>query len=494
MKISPVIGSFCLLAVLCGCEPKERAAWSPDGQHAAVILKHRLHLTDAEGGLVDQFPDRDEKPGRLLVEGCRWLPDGEGLVLHRLRITARWEEMRPLIPEDEAVRVEALVDRMPELLRAAVILHGDADRAEILLAKLSPEEGERVGNALRQAFVSRTDAVKEALAGAPRALASLERRAEDEWGFVAHELVLAPWNRESGFGAAKVLSRESRAFSLFRVSPQYPVVACARPTGKTGRVDLEIRSLDGSFFREVGRGLASAFDWTPDGLSLATMTPLDREGGALMQVGLVEVIGKDGRPILEEGGGKSGYPEWRRLAVAAVPFAPRLAVLPGGEVLFASQPGSLPTVGFGSGGGPRLYLLPTRGEGGGMREIPTAEGALPMDLGYFVPSPDGRRVAVVESETDAVAVVELDDGKVTLVSGPHPGWKCRTLPTWRSDGELAYASLDVKTGKVRWIGWQGRGEPSRILSQSWPESATDEWLEFQKPEKAKHKEDSTITP
>lgn len=98
-----------------------------------------------------------------------------------------------------------------------------------------------------------------------------------------------------------------------------------------------------------------------------------------------------------------------------------------------------------------------------------------MDLGYFAPSPDGRRLAVVESGTDAVAVIDLESGKSKLVSPPHPGWKSRLMPSWRNADEFSFATGDEATGRVRWMSWKN-GE-TRDLSENWPEQITKGWME-----------------
>ena len=136
------------------------------------------------------------------------------------------------------------------------------------------------------------------------------------------------------------------------------------------------------------------------------------------------------------------------LAYALIPFTPRLAVLPDGDVLFASQPSNLPVRGGEPAVSARLYRISAKG--GDPAPVPTAEGALPMDLGHFVPSPDGRKVAVVESGTDAVAVVDAN--------------------------ELTFPALDPATGSVRWV--LLHDEKIEVLSADWPGEATAGWLEF----------------
>jgi hypothetical protein len=130
-------------------------------------------------------------------------------------------------------------------------------------------------------------------------------------------------------------------------------------------------------------------------------------------------------------------------------------------------------------------------DGSAVLPVPTAPGDLPVNLGYFIASPDGRRVAVVESETDAVAVVEVDTGKTHILSPPHPGWQCRTMPAWKSATELTFAALHDNA--PAWMLWNG-GEGLRCFSGKWPVTATAKWLENKsadaKPEAVNAKPDS----
>lgn len=87
--------------------------------------------------------------------------------------------------------------------------------------------------------------------------------------------------------------------------------------------------------------------------------------------------------------------------------------------------------------------------------------------------------AVVESDSDALVVVNLDTGGMDLVSAPHPFWKCRTLPSWRNDTELTFAALD-DSGKIQWMLHKTKGD-FKNLSKTWPERATEAWLEYKPP-------------
>lgn len=458
--------ALALGALLGGCEPQERAEWSPDGSRAAVLVEQRLHFTDPQGVLSDAVADRDEAPGRLLVDAFDWLPDSSGLVAHRVRVVSSWEGFSPLLTPSDSARVESLAGAMPSLLRTAVAIHGDSDRIDSLLGKIAPSESLALSNALLLAMKEDPASVREALAGAPLALASLVSGEKAAAGFVLHEIAVL---RPDSDAPTEILSRGFHGVHSLRASPRHPVVAATLETGEENRYDLLVWPLSAAPPLVVVNGVTRAFDWTPDGASLVYMNPISEGQGGLVEIERRRVLDGDDKLALslpEDGGG-------RELAYAVVAFATRLAVLPNGEILFASHPLSLPSAAADLGENPRLYRLPA--DGGAPIAIPTEAGALPMDLGYFVPSPDGRRLAVVESGTDAVALVDLESGKTELVSPPHAGWKTRVMPSWRTAEEFSFAAADPASGRVRWMMWKAGN--AREISGDWPDKTTTGWVE-----------------
>ena len=162
----------------------------------------------------------------------------------------------------------------------------------------------------------------------------------------------------------------------------------------------------------------------------------------------------------------------KTLATALCPDHPRLAVLPDGRVLFASQTVKLPALHVDGQVDSQLYLLSP--DSSQLAVLPTAPGALPAFPGHFALSPDGRKLAVVESNVDAVAVVDIATAQTQLISDPHDNWRCRTLPAWRSSSELTFAA--IHDGRPHWLAWT-ESAGIRPLSTQWPETMTKEWLE-----------------
>jgi hypothetical protein len=90
-------------------------------------------------------------------------------------------------------------------------------------------------------------------------------------------------------------------------------------------------------------------------------------------------------------------------------------------------------------------------------------------------SPDGKLVAVVEADRDAVAVLELGSGKVEIISPSHDGWKARLIPAWRTVRELTFGAPG-KDKRRELYSWQPGGA-SKVLSQDWPAELTEGWVE-----------------
>lgn len=485
MKIQYAIALSLLLLGLVSCEPKERAVWSPDGSAAAVVIGHEVHFANESGNLTSSLAEDDADPGLLLAEKVAWSSDGGSLVIHRIRLASRWEDLKQLLPAAETERVEALAAAMPKFLRSAVVLHGDADRIDQLLAGISGGENEMLLNAVRLALVENRAAVEESLTDAPKAWQSLAGKPDEAKGFFLHELAIARRDEEDEWKVTGIFGRSLRGIAAMQFSPVFPVIAVGRLRGEKGH-DVEWIGLDGASRGTVATGTSAAFSWTPDGRGLVNLAPVGAGQGPLVRVLRHDLFDAKGEP-LPTGHGESDRTQSKELALAIVPFAPRLAMLPGGDVLFAGQPGSLPMRGGEPVRQPRLYLVAS--EGGEVREVPTEEGALPMDLGYFVLSPDGSRLAVVESGSAAVAVIDLASGASELVSGSHPGWKCRSLPSWKTNDELTFAALDPPTGTAQWVLWKEGGKELVSLSADWPSGATAGWLEYKR-----DTEPAAITP
>jgi Tol biopolymer transport system component len=312
--------------------------------------------------------------------------------------------------------------------------------------------------------------VEAALQRVPKGAELLAGR--DEKPFQVHEICLIKVKQERPDQEPQVIGRSIHPLVLPMVSPKHSAVAWWKVM-EDHKVELVVSSLDGKTQVGVGSTSSVTFGWTPDGRSLVFPVPVS-EGDRLFQtIRRITALDETGSLLKENR-------ESLDLAVAIMPEPARLCVLPDGGVLFASQPAKLPALSSALDLEPRLFHVSPDGKA--VREVPTAPGDLPANLSFFVPSPDGKRVAVVESDTVVVAVVELATGKTEIVAPPRAGWGCRTMPAWKSSTELTFAALDAATAP-RWMRWK-EGEGVRSISEKWPAAATRSWLNEKKdPEK-----------
>lgn len=454
--------------LLSGCNPQERVWWSPDGTRAAVIVNQQLLLTDADGKVLEKLP---EEP---LVQAATWTPDQSALFVNRVRAVQNWSDTKAQLPATEAQRIEELATAMPDLIRTAIAIGKDADSIHQLLGRVLPGSPELIHNAFLLAERESTQPVNEALTKAPTVIASLQKRKPEEKRFAFYELISIRLKDNSALGTQRVLLTSVHQLGAPKVSPRFPVMVYPKRIGQGDIVSLVLRSLDGTSERVITTDALPTFDWTPNGNSIACMVSLVGNDGLVSQVQRIDLLDETGQWFPED----SSFPS-QDLAAAVVPFKPRLDVLPNGTVLFASQPAQLPLSDPNPQQPPNLYLVSMKG--GEIRPVPVPEGGLPTNLGFFSVSPDGQSVAVVESDTDAVAVVDVYSGRLTLISEPHPNWKCRTLPSWRTSNALTYASLDPASGKVRWMEWDRDGV-TREISADWPAENTENWLEYKESE------------
>ena len=461
-----ILTALCLVS-LTGCFPVERFWWSPDGTHAIVMAgdEPQLHLVQATGELGAPIA-KLQIHGDLPV-GVAWLPDGSGFVLARTQAKATWADTKALLPADEIVEIERFALGIPHLLQAAAAMAGNAEEVEDLLHTVSGHDRALLTAAFFQAREQQKAAVDAALLAGPKGAELLERVNAEATPYRVHEICLVKVNRERTPGEPQSVARSIREMLLPKVSPKFPAIAYCKALSDEKNVALEVATLDGKSRMHVRDSSAPVFDWSSDGRALIVAAAVSG-GDSFVQTIRRETVLQASGALQEENRDASD------LAVAIMPTAPRLCVLPDDRVLFASQPAKLPAVSGALALAPRLYLVSADGKS--ISEVPTAPGDLPANLSFFVVSPDGRRVAVVESDTVAVAVVELATGKTEIISPPHEGWSCRTVPAWKSASELTFAGLDPSPGTPKWMIWKS-GEGVRPLSESWPVSATQAWLE-----------------
>ncbi|OQW98063.1 MAG: hypothetical protein BWK77_00145 [Verrucomicrobia bacterium A1] len=456
------------LALAAGCTVEERMVWSPDGSRAAVELPSGLCLADTNGVL--------SAPIASDVTHAAWLPDGRGLVLLREWAVTNWAEVRRLVPPDETVSVEVLAGALPGLLKSA--LAAVSNDFDALSSKVF--EPLSVGDLPWEASVlclrgehpqAWTEMLNSIEPAAARAEATEKLR--DAGQAVVREIGVIRLDGDRPAGPPLVIARSLRKLAEPRPSPSGPVLAFLRDDV------LTVAPLDGGTGRvTIAERITGSYDWTPDGRALVFAVRLAKEwetsGINLAHIQRCAVAVSNGTPT-------AGADE--PLAMSGFAFLPRVRCLPDGRVLFAGVPMTLPSAEVA--GAARFYVAGGGGTNAGPVPVAAGAAALPADLGAFAVSPDGARIAIAESGSDSIAVLDLATGALEVVS-PGRGSKSRTLPAWRGNRELFFVALPAPgSRRPGWMRWSPGGAAPVAFSAGWPAAAVDGLMELPSPEAPK---------
>jgi hypothetical protein len=402
--------------------------------------------------------------------------------VNRVLTFTTWAETKVVVPAGEAEDVERLARSLPMLIAAWNTAHsGQSDSESGVVEWLPVKDKEVLAAAFLHAYATQRETLESELRKGPKGEELLKGLHEQEMTFRVHEICHVKLKGDAVDGEPRPLVRSLRALNSPKVSSTGKMVAYLHVEREGESVKLEVVALDGSARLDVSSAVSAAYDWTADGCSLVySASAMGKDDTLLQRIQRVEVLKADDTlraPPTSEGGNPDALQSPANLALALMPSSPRVIALPDGRVLFASQPSAFPAPGEGLELAPLLYTVTV--DGRTVVPVPTAPGDIPANLGYFVASPDGKRVAVVESDTDAVAVVEIESGKTEIVSPVHASWQCRTMPAWKSSTELTFAAL--KDGAPKWMLWK-QGDGVRCISDNWPAAFTKAWLEEKKKE------------
>ncbi len=433
---------LCALSLLwmVGCnEVEDRLAWSPDGKQAVLRVDDKLYVMDANGSLSGIVASN--------VTGAAWLPDSRGLVLTRLLTVDKWKDAESLLPPTE-------VDVAKTLANAFLALGAEG------VDQFEPKRPELVSPAILYLFDMQSNALHEALQKSKHPGNVETDLSNMRTSQVAEVSVLLLAGRQT-----RVVERTLTGLSQPLPSPTAPVVAYQ--AGDT----LTVAPLDGSTNRVVATDkLLGAYGWTPEGKALvyaARLSDKDNSDFILASISRHVVIDTNGALIAGE-----KLP----LTMNASTFTPRVKSLPDGRVLFAGDALQLPSP-AATAPSANFYLIdPALGTNAVPVVIPSAAGTLPQDLAAFTLSPDGRRIAIVESGSDSVAVLDVASGALEVVS-PKRGWKSKMLPSWRGTNELYFAALpSSSTNRPELFRWR-TGSTPQAISTNWPGAIVNSLLE-----------------
>lgn len=482
MKTSSLSISILSVFILVGCLPEERFWWSPAGDRAVILHLDDLRIVTADGSLSPVLDEVSQK--ELLVKSVSWLPDGSGFICQRERSLKSWDEARPLISADELAQIERWMPAVPSMLEAFVKLsNADAKEFEHVIVHMPQESRAPFGIAALRFFQQSPALVEKILSPLPKAADILDDLRNGE-RFTFHELCLVRLDGLKTTGITTLHTTGPLRRAIWpKVSPKHQAVAFCSIAEHDESASLHVISMDGKTILQVADNVSSA-QWAPAGRHLVFTSPFMGEKNEVQTILRREVIQASGelmKPPYETQAngsqrsveGPDRLPDAIALATTLFPASPAVDVLPDGRVLFAGLPVTLPMVESEAEPSPKLYLASADGKS--VTAVPTAPGDLPAELGFFAASPDGARVAIVESGTDAVAVLTLATGHTQIISPAHPNRSCRTKPAWKSATELTFAAWSDEDKITRWMLWSESGG-TRTLSSSWPAGVTDEWI------------------
>ena len=447
------------LLLAAGCRIEERMDWSPDGTRATMQVGDGLCLVDTNGNL--------SAPLVSGVESAVWLPDSRGLVLLRELTVTNWAEAAGLLPSEETAAVESLAKGFPDLLKAALAC-ADGDPSAIdqkFFKPLKMEYLELFSPTILYLLDTQPAALRQVIQGCkdPAKLeADLTGLSTTKVAEVS--VLLLAGNQPSG--PPRAIERTLTGLQQPRPSSSAPVVAFVRGDA------LMIAPLDGATNRvSVAEKVEGSYDWTPDGKSLVYAVRLSEKWDS----GAINLARIERRTVIDAAGGLVAG-EALPLALSGSTFEPRVRCLPDGRILFASLQQQLPAPVAAAREG-RFFLIDTAlGTNAVPMPIPSAAGALPEELAYFAPSPDGRQIALVESGSDAVAVLDVATGALEVVS-PMRGWKSKILPAWRGTNELYFAALpESSSTRPELFRWR-KGSAPQAISTNWPAAVLNSLLE-----------------
>ncbi|MCX7818422.1 MAG: hypothetical protein N2652_04325 [Kiritimatiellae bacterium] len=450
------ISCLAAAALMSGCMVEERLAWAPDGQRAAVWGHAGLFLADPDARL--------HGPIATAVTAAVWLPGGHDLVAHREHRVRKWAEAASLLPEVERRRIEAFAPVVAAVLSGALeVSTNGLDGLDEAFAK--PLGLSADATAIAPALLCLRDRDPAGWSNLVlRARKPAEPPPDDTLEVIVHELALIPTDPP---GPPQVLYRTYRPISAIRASPVSRAVAF-----RAGRV-LYVLAV-GERAQEptiVAERVSGRFDWAPDGASLTYAVPLGEadEGGLhLAHVQSTTLQSAEGRLVV---GATVAH------LLAAFPFPPRLRYLGDRRLVFPALGAALPrAAGAGAEGQrPALFVARWAEESPDSPRIERlATDGLPADLRDFEPSPDGRRIAVVESGSDAVALLEVATGRIRVLQ-PAGGGRTRALPAWRTPEELYFAALPAAGPPPEWRRWTS--ETVTSWSVGWPTGLVERLVE-----------------
>lgn len=446
------------LAAMAGCEPYKRIVWSPDGSAAVVLGHDGLRLCDAQGKLSAVIAKDATRPA--------WFGDSRRFIVVRTEQVATWSKLEGYLPAK--ARQKAIADA--ETMQREVLAYGgDWDKFEM---KASPAD----------VIASIMYLVEKY----PKEMSA--KVGEKKWKeaqAATHPIHLVEMYESTGELSAKpaiAMTRFLQDVHDVRPAPDGGAFACAVSGDALAGEDPNAISLlagpvkEGAPMVRVAAKVATGFDWSPDGRNMvyAIANAGKAEGSALS-------LGSLARRAVRDSAGNMLAEPGKQEDLAGLIFQQMLQVrcLRGGRILFAAGDVRLPATAKDMPERLSLFALDPNAATV-YRLVPrSAESRIGERVDLFEPSPDGTMVSI-PGLAGRVTVLTLATGEVNVVQDDREPKDeiLRTVPLWRSAGELCFAvppnSKHATKGCAEIVLWSAKGV--RVISKDWPGDVTTDWL------------------
>ena len=445
--------TLCVILItllVAGCdESSEKMDWSPDGAQAAVLLRGELHLSDAAGVL--------SSPLAREVSQATWLPDGNGLVCIRSLYPETWKEAALLLSSDEVATLEQLAFALMGFLESAIeVTDGNFDEiGDKFFAPLKIDSSEKLAAVL--ACLSHTQAkpLKKLIGKATKKQREqIEKEFSDIRKIRLQELFTVRLDANHSADIRSLLCTAD-ALAEARPSPNARSIAFVRESV------LHLIALDDKTTPfNTSNSVIGSIAWSQNSGAVLFASPISKWDA-----------GKNNLSAITRLDVSWEAPEWKmgeNVIIAQICSAhpPRIRILPDGRVLFSSLEIGFP---FSKRTPPvsSFFVAPTSPEENEpVKKLPCRADLLPADLSAYALSPDGKQLALVDNETDAVRLVSLESGEVKTIWPKNRG-KSRTLPAWRGASELFFVALpNAESVRPEWMQWSTEGG-ARAFSGHW---------------------------
>jgi len=428
-----------------------RIKWSPDGELAMVYLEDAISVVDKDGTVRGEI-----KPAGVCAD---WLPDSRGIVAASWIDSETWDELKPLLTEEEQRTAIRLADRCSNYVKQGKTLFTiGVDKQQ----EVSNPPNQQLADAMVYLKSTDPESYKKFLDN------------EDVLSSSASEVLrVYSISNLADQKAPIILRTHNKTFDSISVSPGGEAVAYTEaPLGSVHKANLRIMALNQATAKPVAVSdfVAHKFSWCPDGKGLAFIAhKKDTNEGSVGSLNMVTVLDDSGKLLSK--------PKIKSLAKIGFEDHANVECTADGAVYF-SAPENAP----GVDGIQKLFKYTKEQTPPVVRMVPD-QFLFENSCENFDVSPDGNKIALVDSN----GIVDVFDTSSktltkaqTMKISPAQAGNSIFCPQWRSNDELCFATLRKgfeNGGSV--VLWSASTQKETDISAKW----TGPLRDFLNPEK-----------